>query len=211
MEALHLPFIVRPVGIDEAPWPAELPARTVIRLSKLKAHAAASGSANRKETIIAADTVVVCDGRLMGKPRDEQTAVAMLQQLRGRRHQVLTGLTVLDSAKGRMISRLSCTEVRMRDYREAEILDYVDRGEPFDKAGAYALQDAVFCPVAEIEGCYAGVVGLALCQLCEVLQGFGIRTGRGAVSACTEVIGRDCSLASRVRNGPSHLETVYDP
>ena len=85
----------------------------------------------------------------------------------------------------------------MRDYSRAEILDYIGRGEPFDKAGAYAIQDEAFHPVAEIAGCYAGVVGLPLCDLCRALGSLGILPVRGAVPACWEVTAHICDLPSR--------------
>ena len=207
MEALRLPFTVQPTDIDETPFTAETPDRTVVRLSKWKAQAAAARSASGGLIIIAADTLVVHDGWIMGKPADAHAAAEMLRRLAGKWHLVLSGFTVLDKAAGREVSRSSRTEVRMRDYSEAEILDYIGRGEPFDKAGAYAIQDEAFHPVAEIAGCYAGVVGLPLCDLFRALGALGTLPERGAVAACWEVTAHVCDLPSRCPSGALCPET----
>ena len=204
MEALGFPFTVRITDIDETPSSSETPARTVLRLSKEKTQAAAAQSTCGEEIIIAADTLVVCDGQIMGKPVGVDEATTMLQTLRGRWHEVMSGLTVLDEAAGRMVKFLSVTEVCMRDYVDAEIRKYVDSGEPYDKAGGYAIQDGAFHPVSEVVGCYAGVVGFPLCHLGQALEDLGVALECEMVPTCADVTGQVCDLASRLVGSPRH-------
>jgi MAF protein len=103
--------------------------------------------------------------QILGKPVDAREAAAMLQQLRGRIHQVITAVAVYRPADGRIVSDLCITDVKMRAYTEDEILAYVATGDPLDKAGAYAIQHAGFDPVESLQGCFANVVGLPLCIL----------------------------------------------
>ena len=126
-----------------------------------------------EKIVIAADTTVALDGLIIGKPTGAADAEYILRQLNGRMHQVFTGLT-LCTAGGRQWSALCETRVYMRRYDEAELLAYVASGEVYDKAGAYAIQDALFHPVERIEGCYLNVMGLPLCELINGLQALGI-------------------------------------
>ena len=127
--------------------------------------------------VLGADTVVVLNGRVMGKPKDESEAAQMLAGLRGRKHQVVTGMAVVDGVTGK--STLACKEttVLMRDYSDNEIRAYVSSGKALDKAGAYGIQDAEFRPAASIEGCYLNVVGLPLCEAVSFLETFDVPTG----------------------------------
>ena len=121
--------------------------------------------------VLGADTVVVLDGALLGKPRDAAEAGAMLRSLRGRAHTVVTGVAVA-SPRG-VVSGAKTTIVRFRRYSDAEIDAYVRGGSPMDKAGAYGIQDREFGPAAALTGCYLNVVGLPLCLVVDLLREAG--------------------------------------
>jgi len=144
----------------------------------------------RDVVVIAADTTVALDGLIIGKPKDAAEAEQLLRQLRGRMHQVFTGLT-LSSPQGREWSSLVETRVYMRAYGDDELLAYVASGEVYDKAGAYAIQDEPFHPVARIEGCYMNVMGLPLCEVIRGLRALGIETDQ------TEPIPHDFQLTTK--------------
>jgi MAF protein len=125
------------------------------------------------EVILAADTLVVADGALLGKPVDADDARRMLTGLRGRAHAVLTGV-VLRAPTGLDWGGVVSTRVVIRDYVNKEVEEYIARGEPFDKAGGYAVQDELFRPVERLEGCYLNVVGLPLCAVAAGLTALGV-------------------------------------
>ena len=165
MGLLKVPFIVRVADIDETMDPGKAPYDEVARVSRLKAQAVPHETG---DIVIAADTIVVCDDQVLGKPRDEQDAFRMLRLLSGRKHQVMTGLTVLQGGKS-----VSCTEVTgvcFRDLQDKEIDDYIATGEPMDKAGSYGIQGgaALFCE--RMVGDYYNVMGLPVCRLGQVLK-----------------------------------------
>ena len=152
-------------------------------------HAVAAAMAKAKEVgrsfpdclVIGADTVVFIDGKAFGKPRDPDEARAMLAELTGRDHYVVTGLAVGRSGDGRWITGHELTRVWMRRACSGEIDDYVRTAEPMDKAGAYAIQGRGATLVERIEGCYFGVVGLPLARLARMLREFGVMVlGAGA-------------------------------
>lgn len=158
LASLGLRFTVRAADLDETPGAGEPPEETVVRLARGKAAAqAASG-----EIVLAADTVVVIDGELLGKPRDRDDARRMLARIAGREHTVLTGVALEEPGRGRRASALDRTQVRMAPLSPAEIDWYVGTGEPLDKAGSYAIQDLGALLVEEIHGNYTNVVGLPL-------------------------------------------------
>jgi MAF protein len=150
--------------IDETPGVGELPDTLANRLARSKALRAAELTAVNEETTISADTVVALDGEVLGKPRDAAHAKEMLQSLRAREHEVITGVAAL-AANGEIRVRTVSTRVRMRDYTDLEIDRYIESGDPFDKAGSYAIQNQDFHPVESIEGCFPNVVGLPLCAV----------------------------------------------
>ncbi len=165
MELLHIPFIVRVADIDESMNPA-LPAfAEVSRLSREKALAV---TRQPDDIVIAADTIVVCDNHVLGKPQSAQDAIAMLRQLSGKTHQVMTGLTVLSGETQKTVTEV--TDVSFRPLSEAEILAYVQTGEPMDKAGAYGIQSGGAVFVEKLVGDYYNVVGLPICRLWQILQ-----------------------------------------
>jgi nucleoside triphosphate pyrophosphatase len=158
---LGLAWRAAPPTIAEARYLLADPFASALNVALAKSRATTAAAA---ETVVAADTIVALDGLPLGKPSDAPTAIAMLAGLRGRAHAVLTGVA-LRTADGREWGAVVSTRVVMRSYTEAEIDAYVRRGEPFDKAGGYAVQDARFQPVARCEGCYLNVVGLPLCAV----------------------------------------------
>ena len=159
------------------------------KLSDAGASRDSGGIAADDVVMIAADTTVALDGLIIGKPKDAAEAEHILRQLRGRMHQVFTGLT-LASPQRRQWSALCETRVHMRAYGDDELLAYVASGEVYDKAGAYAIQDALFHPVERIEGCYMNVMGLPLCEVIRGLRALGIETSK------TEPIPHGCLVVS---------------
>jgi septum formation protein len=161
-------FIVVPADICEDALPDEDPADHVIRLSQEKADAVAAKCDGR--FFIGADTIVVLDGKILGKPIDQADAMLMLSRLSGRDHEVITGFTVFDKTSGIRISRSVCTEVTFKLLTEKEIHAYIATGCPMDKAGGYAIQGGAVHFVRSISGSYTNVVGLPMTELYEVLQ-----------------------------------------
>ncbi len=186
LSRLGLAFQVLPAAVDESVLPGEDTDLGAWRLALAKAEATAALTG--RGVIVAADTLVVDQGEALGKPAGPGAAIAMLQRLRGREHQVITGLAILDLDGRRGYISTTRTRVWMRPYTDEEIAAYVAAGEPFDKAGAYAIQSPDFRPVARNEGCYLNVVGLPLCQVVKGLQELGFPLPPDAVlqAACRE-------------------------
>ncbi len=151
--------------------PGEEPQRFARRLAQGKAMAVASR--RQRGIIIGADTIVTLDGDVLGKPGSEAQAVGMLERLRGRTHHVYTAVCAVDAETGRSVAAGADTVVTMREYSDAELEDYVASGEPFDKAGAYGVQDEKFRPAHLVEGCYLNVVGLPLCLTVRLIDQLG--------------------------------------
>ena len=164
---LGWPFVVLRPDIDETAFPAEPADQYVARLSREKALAVAT---EVDDWIIAADTTVALDTAILGKPANNAEATMMLNQLRDREHMVYTGLTVRVDNRFILETTVTATRVTMRNYDATDIAQYVASGEPFDKAGGYAVQDMVFHPVAHLDGCYANVMGLPLCALAAIFD-----------------------------------------
>ena len=160
-----IPFAVKVADIDETMDPAKAPFDEVARVSRSKALAIP-----REETdvVIAADTIVVVEGRVLGKPRDEADAFRMLRLLSGRDHQVMTGVCVLCGKEERVFTEV--TDLHFRDLTDAEIRRYIATGDPMDKAGSYGIQNgaALFCE--KMNGDYYNVMGLPVCRLGQVLK-----------------------------------------
>jgi septum formation protein len=148
---------VRAADLDETPLPGERPDETVLRLAREKAAA----QAHPGEIVLAADTVVVIDGELLGKPRDPEDARRMLARIAGREHTVFTGVAVEEPGNGG-VRELAASRVRIAPLSPERIAWYVDTGEPLDKAGSYAVQGIGALFVEEIFGNYTNVVGLPL-------------------------------------------------
>jgi septum formation protein len=156
--------------VDETLDPGPL-AEAVARLALRKARAVAGR--RRSGLVLGADTIVVIDGEALGKPSDRGEAAAMLRRLRGRAHEVMTGVAVVDAATGGEAAETVISRVTMRAYSEAEIAEYVASDEPLDKAGAYAIQGAGGALVAGLEGSRSNVVGLPLGATAALLRRFG--------------------------------------
>jgi septum formation protein len=170
---LGLVPVVRPAHVDETPHPDEPAADLVARLAATKAAASAAlGDPADDEVVLAADTEVVVDGVVLGKPRDRQDAAAMLRRLSGRSHEVLTGIAVRRGS----ISRIAqvTTEVRFRTLTDAEVDWYLRTGEPDGKAGAYALQGGGAVLVERIVGSDTNVIGLPLAETVLLLREVGL-------------------------------------
>lgn len=177
LAALGVAFEVVPSHVDES-TDDEDPALVAELLARRKTEAVAA-AAHPDALVIGSDTVVVLDGRILGKPVDAAEAREMLTSLRGRSHEVITGVAV--ALDGRVLSDQDRTAVHMRDYDDAAIEAFIASGSPFDKAGGYAIQDQAFAPVARFEGCRCNVVGLPLATLRGLLAQFGVRTTRPEV------------------------------
>ena len=171
LHMLGLEFEVHPADIDEHMDPTRPPEEEVARVARAKALAVCK-SAPEGTLVIAADTIVVCRGEILGKPRDEQDARRMLTLLSGSRHQVFTGLAVCRGEEE--VVQTERTDLLFRPISAAEMDGYLATGESFDKAGAYAIQGraALFC--TRLEGDYYNVMGLPLCALGNVLSHFGL-------------------------------------
>ena len=193
-----LSFEVIPADIDESQAPGESPGAYVGRLACHKAKAVASQYAG---LIIAADTIVVDGDQLLGKPGDEGEADEMLRQLRGRSHQVYTGIALIDTKTNRSYEAVCRTDVPMRDYSDAEIKAYIATGDPMDKAGAYAIQHAGFHPVEDLAGCYASVMGLPMCHLTVGLKKLGLDVPKDLPDRCQDYLDYDCPVFEQILRG----------
>lgn len=171
LERLGLRFTVCPADVDETLVPGLSAREQVMRLSRVKAQAAAR-TADRDAVILSADTVVVLDGEILGKPRDAADAVRMLSALSGRGHLVLSGVTVWTRGKAETICEE--TEVYFRDLSRREIAAYVATGEPMDKAGAYGAQGYAAIFVERLIGDFYNVMGLPVCRAVQMLRRAGI-------------------------------------
>lgn len=171
MATLGVDFAVFSPDIDETPLEHEPPADLVRRLSQLKAGAAAGARAG--SVVVAADTVVVLDGEILGKPRDREDAFRMLKKLSGRTHEVITGFTVQEGA--RRVTECVRTEVTFAALDDELIRAYVACGESDDKSGSYAVQGLAAMFVLSVNGSVSSVVGLPICQVRQILERFGIR------------------------------------
>ena len=160
----RIPFTVRAADIDETMDPALPAEQEVARVSRAKAMAT---PAKAEDVVIAADTIVVCNGKTLGKPKSKEQAVEMLTMLSGRDHQVMTGLTVWKGDTCRTVTEI--THLHFRKLSQREILDYVATGEPMDKAGAYGIQGGAALFVERLDGDYYNVMGLPVCRLWQVL------------------------------------------
>ena len=174
---LGLTFATSPADIDETWRNGEAPAAHAERLAREKAALRARADA----LVIGADTIVVIDGAILGKPRDADEAAAMLRRLSGREHQVYTGVAV--AYGGRTASGVRQTSVTFRALEEATLAEYVATGEPFDKAGAYGIQGYGAVLVERIDGDYFTVMGLGLTLLVDLFAQLGLRYRFGEVAA----------------------------
>ena len=160
-----VPFEIKIADIDETMDPGKAPCDEVARVSRCKALAV---ERTENDVVIAADTIVVCQGRVLGKPRDEAEAKQMLQLLSGRDHQVMTGMTVVRGSVLRSVTEV--TDIHFRPLSHREIDAYVATGEPMDKAGSYGIQGGAALFAEKMVGDYYNVMGLPVCRLWQLLQ-----------------------------------------
>lgn len=175
LRQIGVDFVPLAGEIDETPCPGELPADYVQRMAQEKASAGwqrmlASGV--KKRPLLAADTTVVYQGEVLGKPANEQDARRILSLLSGDTHQVMTAVAITDGQQFR--TELSVTDVVFKELSDQLIEDYIASGEPADKAGAYGIQGYGAVLVAGISGSYSGVVGLPLMETAQLLAHFGV-------------------------------------
>ena len=161
----RLPFTVKVADIDETMDLNKPPYDEVARVSRCKAEAVARKD---DDIVIAADTIVVCEGKVLGKPRDERDAKEMLSLLSGRDHQVMTGMCVIRGETTVTVTEV--TDIHFRELSEAEIDAYIATGEPNDKAGSYGIQGGAALFAEKMVGDYYNVMGLPVCRLYKILQ-----------------------------------------
>jgi len=205
LQLLGLPFDTCVPAVDETPKLGERPLPLAARLSKAKAQAA-DGKGNR--IVIACDTVVAQRDELLGKPEDPAEAKSMLRRLRDDLHVVYSAITIFDPVRQRSRTDVAETQIQMRPYTDREIDAYVASGDPMDKAGAYAIQNRTFHPVAQVDGCYASVMGLPLCHLTRCLWTWDVVPTQDVPTACQLTTEYNCPvyqeiLSSRPASGRS--------
>ena len=193
-------FAVSVAEVDESLQAGELPKDYVLRLAREKALAVAR-KADPQSIVIGADTAVIDDKEVLGKPKDKGDAERMLRQLRGRTHQVFTGVAVYRVRDGKLLTELCITDVPMRTYSEDEISAYVQTGDPLDKAGAYAIQHARFQPVESMQGCYASVMGMPMCHVVRALRKFEIHPDADVPVACQSLLKYECPVSAAILSG----------
>ncbi len=197
LTVLGLPFEVLPPDVPEIPEPEEAPRDYALRLSQQKA-AFIAEQVSRDALILASDTIVVSRGRILEKPQDATDAITTLQSLRGHIHHVYTAFTVLRTPDERQHSEVAGSPVMMRTYTDDEIAAYVESGDPFDKAGSYAIQHPGFHPVAAFDHCFANVMGLPLCHITRVLRTFGVQPVLDVPSVCQAHLDYDCPVYEEI-------------
>lgn len=191
-------FSVSAADVDESLLPNEPPADYVLRLAEEKARTL---EADEDQIVLAADTAVVDGGDILGKPKDNAEAIAILRRLRGHTHQVYTGVALLRLSDGLLLRELCVTDVPMRDYSDEEILAYVRTGDPLDKAGAYAVQHPGFHPVESMNGCHANVMGLPMCQVILLMRKMNIDPSADVFALCEASTGNECAVAEAILRG----------
>ena len=193
-------FSVSAADVDESQYANESPTEYVLRLAETKARATAVAVANADQIVLAADTAVVDGVDILGKPKDNEEAIAILRRLRGHVHQVYTGIVLFRTRDGLLLKDLCITDVPMRDYSDEEIYAYVQTGDPLDKAGAYAIQHPQFQPVAldNLEGCYASVMGLPVCHVIRLMQMLDIQPATDFFLSCETLLEYQCPVSNSI-------------
>ena len=193
-------FEIIVADVDESVRGNESPRDYVVRLAEEKARTSAA-RAKASQIVLAADTTVVADSSILGKPADPSEAKRMLSQLRGRVHQVYTGIAALRVRDGVIRTAVCVTDVPMRDYSDEEIESYVATGDPLDKAGAYAIQHPHFQPVASMSGCYASVMGLPMCHVTRMLTQLDFLPRADVPANCQTFLNYACPVFADILKG----------
>lgn len=189
--------------VDETQFAGETPREYVLRLAKAKALAVAE-KVTQETIVIGSDTAVIDGSEIIGKPKDDSDAERMLKQLRGKTHQVYTGVAIHRTSDKKTLTELCITDVPMRAYSDDEIRAYIQTGDPLDKAGAYAIQHPDFQPVESMRGCYASVMGLPMCHVARTLQKFDISPLADLPAACQTLLNYECPISNAILNGASN-------
>ncbi|WP_026073966.1 Maf family protein [Acetivibrio cellulolyticus] len=179
LKQLGLDFTIKTANIDESNSMGLKASELVQHLAFEKAQVIASSiaedsSSNKEYIVIGADTVVVKDSIILGKPQDMKDAFNMLKSLQGRWHEVMTGIAVIDVQSSKYDTSVEITRVKMKELTDGMINAYIDSREPLDKAGAYGIQGLGAVLVDRIDGCYFNVVGLPISKLSDILRNYGI-------------------------------------
>ena len=191
-------FHVIAADVDESQHLNESPADYVLRLAETKARTI---PVQADQIVLAADTAVVDGSDILGKPKDNAEAFAMLTRLRGHTHQVYTGVALLRQSDGLLLKELSITDVPMRDYSDEEIHAYIQTGDPLDKARAYAIQHPSFQPVASLEGCYTSVMGLPICYVVRMMHKMDFQFRADVPAPCQTMLEYRCPVSQGILNG----------
>jgi septum formation protein len=198
-------FIVSAADVDESLASNESPNDYVLRLAETKARAIHTGA---DQFVLAADTTVVDGSDILGKPKDSAEAAEMLKRLRGHAHQVYTGIALLRASDGLLLKDLCVTDVPMRNYSDEEINAYVQTGDPLDKAGAYAIQNPEFKPVAlpseqhrGMDGCFASVMGLPVCHVIRLMRKMDLQPDTDFFRSCETLLEYQCPVSSAILSG----------
>ena len=176
---LGVPWVADPSNASEE-VDGDAPSASALAAMLAEQKARAVAARREGDLVLGADTVVAVDGQSLGKPADAAEAMRMLRALRGRSHEVVTGVALADPASGAVSVACRETTVTMREYGDGEMEAYVASGEAMDKAGAYGVQDAAFSPAAHVDGCYANVIGLPLCTVTSMLSEYGVAVREAA-------------------------------
>ena len=187
-------------NIDESRRTGEPAEDYVLRIASKKARVPIGG-AKSGDVVIAADTIVVLGEDILGKPEHPAQAHEMLSRLRAREHRVLTAIAVQVADSGGSLQDICRTHVCMRDYSDEEIQRYVKSGDPMDKAGAYAIQNGLFHPAIDFNGCFASVMGMPLCHLERTLQKLSVTDPVGLGLICQNHLKYTCPITDRVMAG----------
>ena len=174
-----MPWVADPANVTED-VDGEAPSASAVAAMLAERKARAVAARRKGDLVLGADTVVAMDGRTFGKPADPSEARWMLRQLRGRSHEVVTGVALADAASGAVSVVCRESQVTMRDFGNGEMEAYVASGEAMDKAGAYGVQDTAFSPATHVRGCYANVIGLPLCTVVRMMEEHGVAVRQAA-------------------------------
>ena len=197
MKLFDFSFQVEPANIDESKNKTESPNSYAKRLALSKT-LKVSQNHPRDSIVIGADTVVVQDNYVMGKPDTNSEAHSMLMQLQGKTHQVVTAIAIHFNKLGTTTQELCETSVQMRNMTEEEVAEYVYTGDSLDKAGAYAIQNVEFQPATPLGGCLANVIGLPLCHMTRALQNNNVIVDTDIAEKCQNHIGYDCPVYASI-------------
>lgn len=199
MAWMKIPFETVPADIDESIQQGESPLQHVQRLAYQKAEKI-HGNYGDGKIILAADTIVIDKGCILGKPQDAAQAEEMLLALRGKIHQVATAIHIIDT-DGNPLADICISNVKMRDYSMHEIRAYVATGDPLDKAGGYAIQSRSFHPVPVFNGCFASVMGFPFCHIERNLRKIDGYNCLPVADICQKNLHYSCPIFSRVLDG----------